>query len=69
MDEGTRASMGGPVSRKLTYEAWFEGLGAAKQEDILGPGRYALWKKDGLSFREMVDMRGRPLTLDELRAR
>lgn len=69
MDQSTRASMGGQVSGDLTYETWFEQQSAAVQEDILGPGKYEIWKRGNLSFRDMVNQRGNPLTLEQLRDR
>jgi SPP1 gp7 family putative phage head morphogenesis protein len=66
---GQRASMGGPVSGDLTYEDWFVEQSEARQREILGSARYALWKDGKLGFTDMVDFRGRELTLDELKAR
>lgn len=66
MDASTRASMDGQVSSKLTYEGWFAEQSAERQEDILGPARYALYKRGKLSFGDLVDGRGNPLTLEEL---
>ena len=66
MDASTRASMDGQVSSKLTYEGWFAEQSAARQEDILGPARFALYKRGKLSFGDLVDGRGNPLTLEEL---
>lgn len=66
MPAGTRASMGGQVD-SMTYEEWFAGLNATRQEEILGPGKYALWKKGGLGFSDMISQTGNTLTLDQLR--
>lgn len=67
IDEGTRASMGGQVAGSLTYEGWLAGQPVAVQKQVLGPGRYELWKADKLTLAEMLDQRGNPLTLDELK--
>lgn len=69
MPKGQRASMSGPVSGDLTYETWFEGLSPAKQRDILGPAKYDIWRRGNLSFRDMVNQRGNPLTVEQLRAK
>lgn len=67
MPPGTRASMGGQVDGNLTYEGWFDSLSQDRQMEILGPGKYELWKKGNLGFTDMLDQRGNVLTLDELR--
>ncbi len=66
---GLRASMDGPVSSKLTYEGWFDSLSSSRQEEILGPGKFKLWSQGQLSMVDMLDQRGNPLTLAELKAR
>jgi SPP1 gp7 family putative phage head morphogenesis protein len=65
----TRASMDGQVASTMTYQDWFAEQSEDRQREILGPGRFALYKKDGLSLTQMVDGRGNPLTLKQLRAR
>jgi SPP1 gp7 family putative phage head morphogenesis protein len=67
--EGTRASMGGPVSEKLNYKQWFDKQPEAVQLEILGPGKLRIYEKGKLSFRQMVDQRGNPLTIEELTAK
>lgn len=69
MSPGTRASMDGQVPADLTYRQWFERQTAARQEDVLGPARYALYKEGRVSVDGFWDNRGRWLTLDQLRAR
>jgi SPP1 gp7 family putative phage head morphogenesis protein len=66
--ESTRASMGGPVSENLNYKQWFDKQSEAIQLDILGPGKLAIYKRGNLSFRDMIDQRGNPLTIEELKA-
>lgn len=66
---GQRSSMGGPVPADMTYEGWFKGLDAADQKDILGTGRYDLWKSGKIDLRGLTDQRGNALTLAELGAR
>lgn len=64
-----QASMDGVVDRSLDYETWLKGKSEAFQLDVLGQGRYELWKANRLSFSDLTDNTGRPLTLAELRAR
>lgn len=67
--EGTRVSMNGSVPRGLSYPDWLKQQPKKVQLDILGPKRWEMWQKDRLSLRQLVDMRGRPLTLEQIRAR
>lgn len=65
---GTRASMDGQVSAALSFEEWLESKGEDFQREYLGPGRYKLYKTGQISFSDLVNQNGRPLTLKELRA-
>ena len=69
MTPGNRASMGGPVSGNLTYEDWFGTLSETRQAEILGPGRFKVFKEQGLSYSDMIGQDGNPLTLKQLEAR
>lgn len=63
-----RASMGGPTTKK-TYNEWLRAQTAAVQREVLGAGRYRLWKEHGLSTTDMLHQDGRPLMLKQLRQR
>ena len=63
----TRASMDGQVSEKLDFEQWIDSKGEAFQREYLGKGRYELWKAGKITFRDLTDQFGRPLTLEELK--
>lgn len=76
MPEGTRSSwvdpktgLGGQVSASTTWESWLGGQSRAVQEDVLGPARLKLWDSGQLTLRDLVDQRGNPLTLEQLRSR
>ena len=66
-DPSTRASMDGQVSDTLDFKEWFDSKGAAFQAKWLGPGRYELWQKGKITFRDLVDQNGRELTLAQLK--
>ena len=66
---GTRASMDGQVPADTRFETWLEGQSKARQDEVLGAGRADLWREGNITFRDMLDQRGRELTLEELRAR
>lgn len=59
----------GDVDFDQTFEQWANGLTPAEQDDLLGMGRADLWRRGAITKRDLVDQRGRVLTLRELRAR
>lgn len=67
LPKGKQESIDGAIAGELTYEQWLETKSDAFQKDVLGPGRYGLWKNDQISLRDLIDQRGNPLTLDELK--
>lgn len=67
IDEGTRSSMNGQVPVKVTYEEWLKTKSVADQKEALGEGRYQLWKAGKITFRDLIDQSGRPLTVKELK--
>lgn len=68
-DPGQRATAGGPISAKTTFADFLKLKGAAYQDEVLGPGRAELFRAGKLTPRDLVDMRGQPLKLDDLRAK
>lgn len=50
-----------------TYEAWLKTKPEAYQREVLGKSRYELWKAGKLTFVQMVDGRGAPLTVAQLK--
>lgn len=64
----TRASDGGPVPARLDYEGWLRRQSAAKQDEILGPGRGRLFR-EGMTLAEMVRSDGAVIPLSELRGK
>ena len=67
--ESTRSSLDGQVSDKLGYETWLKGKPKAFQEDVLGVGKRKLWKEGKLSFTDLVNQSGNPLTLEQIKNR
>lgn len=65
----TRASMNGQVAANLAFEDWLADKSAAFQDKVLGPGRAALFRSGKITLRDLLNQSGRPLTLDELRAK
>lgn len=64
-----RASMDGPVAANMTFEQFLDRKGAAFQDEMLGRGRAQLWRDGKISLAQLLDQRGNPLTLAELRAK
>jgi hypothetical protein len=64
-----RASMGGPVAADTTYESWFAEQDRERQLEILGPGRMGMYERRVLGFSDIIDQRGNPLTVNELRTK
>lgn len=65
----TRASMDGQVPADMTFAQWLARQSAARQDEILGATRGALYRKGGLKLDRFYDNRGRYLTLAQLAAR
>lgn len=66
---GTRASTDGQVSASLTFEGWLDRQPIDRQNDILGKGRAELYRKGTITLQDLVSGRGRPLTIEQLKAR
>jgi SPP1 gp7 family putative phage head morphogenesis protein len=64
---GTRASIDGQVPADLSFNEWLRGKSEAFQNELLGPGRAALWRKGQISLTDLVDQRDRPLTIEQLK--
>lgn len=64
-----RASMDGAVPADTTYAQWLKRQSAARQDDILGKTRGALFRRGGLPLDAFSNNRGQMLTLEQLRAR
>lgn len=66
--ESTRASMDGQVSDRLDFGEWLKGKSQAFQDEKLGPGRADLWRRGVITLSDLLDLRGNPLTLEQLKA-
>ena len=67
-----RSSQYGRVSRSMNFEKWLESMPPEKQQQIIknniGKNRYEAWKEGKITFNDLITQKGRPLTLEELRA-
>ncbi|MFK5041453.1 minor capsid protein [Glaesserella parasuis] len=66
MPSSTRASQDGPVSEQINYENWLKSKSPEQQDQVLGKGKADLWRRGVITFADMLDQSGRPLTLKDL---
>ncbi|WP_327078137.1 colicin D domain-containing protein, partial [Glaesserella parasuis] len=66
MPSSTRASQDGPVSEQINYENWLKSKSPGQQDQVLGKGKADLWRRGVITFADMLDQSGRPLTLKDL---
>lgn len=64
----TRASMDGAVPGDITMDQFIRSKSKTFQDNMLGPARARLWRNGKITLTQLVDMRGNPLTLDQLEA-
>jgi hypothetical protein len=64
--EGQRASAGGPVPASQTFEDFLSTRTEAQQDEQLGKGRAEMWRNGDITLSQLLDLRGNPLTLEEL---
>ena len=56
------------VRSSTSYQEWLERQSVAFQREVLGPSRYELMKKGELTLDRFVDVNGRTLNLEQLKA-
>ncbi|UOF79454.1 minor capsid component [Caudoviricetes sp.] len=59
----------GEIPNVNTYADWLSRQSAARQDEVLGPTRGAMYRRGQVSVEGFLNNRGRLLTLDQLRAR
>lgn len=73
LDNLQRASADGQVPANLTYYEWLKTQPAAFQEDVLGPSRYKMFKRDDMTADKFAKLQlnsaFQPLTLEEIAKR
>lgn len=67
--QGQRASMFGPVDRKVTFTQFLKRQTPEFQDSVLGKGRAEMFRSGKLTLRDLVSGRGAPLTLKQLEAK
>jgi SPP1 gp7 family putative phage head morphogenesis protein len=66
---GGRASALGPTGSDTSMAGFISRLSPAQQDDMLGKGRADLFRAGDITLRDLVSGQGRPLSLEELKAR
>ncbi len=62
----TRASSDGPIEVNTSFEDYLNRKGKSYQDKMLGEGRADLWRDGKITLKDLVNGRGRPVTLAEL---
>ena len=67
--ENTRPSDGGAVSGKMNFASFLASKDKAWRAEYLGPGRAELYEAGKITLNDLMNLKGRKLTLEELRAK
>jgi SPP1 gp7 family putative phage head morphogenesis protein len=63
---GTRASMNGLVPANVTYAQWIRRQPVEFQNEVMGKGKAALYRRGVVPMDKFIDRKYKPLTLDQL---
>lgn len=55
--------------RGRTFSQLLDSMSEDEQRELLGPGKFEMWRKGKIAVQDLVDQSGRPLTVAQLRAR
>lgn len=67
MQESTRSSVDGQIKANTSFDSFLERKGVKFQDEVLGQGRAQLWRDGKITLPELLDQKGNPLTLAELK--
>jgi hypothetical protein len=68
-DRSKKSRLTGEPADDLFYEDWLKRQSVERQKDVLGPGKWELWKDGDIGMSDLIDQSGNPLTLGELEQR
>ena len=57
-----------PIAGK-TFGGLLDSMPESQQKELLGPGKFEMWRKGDIAMADLIDQSGRPLTLAQLRER
>lgn len=58
--------LNGKLPKSISFDQWLKGKSNSFQDKLLGPTRARLWRNGTITLTQLVDMRGNPLTLEQL---
>lgn len=67
--ESTRPSDSGPVSSKMNFKDFLASKDKAWRAEYLGPGRAEMYEAGKITLNDLMNLKGRKLTLEELQAK
>jgi SPP1 gp7 family putative phage head morphogenesis protein len=67
IEPATRASMDGLVAADLTFDQFLKSKPPEFADKMLGKGRAELWRSGKITLNQLLDQRGNPLTLAQLK--
>jgi SPP1 gp7 family putative phage head morphogenesis protein len=67
VEPSTRASMDGAVAADLTFDQFLKSKPPEFADKMLGKGRAELWRSGKITLNQLLDQRGNPLTLAQLK--
>ncbi|TNC78273.1 hypothetical protein FHI69_02965 [Janthinobacterium lividum] len=67
--ESTRPSDGGAVSSKMNFKDFLASKDKAWRAEYLGPGRAEMYESGKITLNDLMNLKGRKLTLEELQAK
>lgn len=67
--ESTRPSDGGAVSGKMNFASFLASKDKAWRAEYLGPGRAEMYEAGKITLNDLMNLKGRKLTLEELQAK
>jgi SPP1 gp7 family putative phage head morphogenesis protein len=67
IEGGQRFSDVGFIDSGTTFDKYLKMKTPGQQDDLLGKGRADLWRNGKITLSDLVNQRGRPLTIDELK--
>lgn len=66
---GTRSSAEGQIPANTTFDAFLKRRTVEEQDAQLGKGRADMWRSGKITLRQLVDNKGKPMTLSALQAK
>src|SRR5450830_164743 len=67
--ESTRPSDGGAVSSKMNFASFLASKDKAWRAEYLGPGRAEMYEAGKITLNDLMNLKGRKLTLEQLQAK